>query len=298
MLDVSAVRAALERAKIENAAHEARLLCEAFQGEALERAVERRITHEPLQYILGEWGFWRETYEVSPDCLVPRPDTEHLVERAISLLPTGARFLDLCTGSGCVAISTLCSRPDTTACALDLFPRTLALAERNALRNGVADRVTFQLADVLKTPPSMGQFDAILSNPPYMRADSGKRNESEEKYLARHEVCGGIADFCMAASRLLKYGGRFLCVWRPDRLCDLLSALRKAGLEPKRMQFVHADPVTEPSIVLVDATKGASPSLRIAAPLFLYEPAEKGESRRRLTAQAQRIYDTCSFPEE
>lgn len=169
------------------------MLCDAFSGEDLARAVARRVAHEPLQYILGEWGFWRECYEVSPDCLVPRPDTEHLVERAIALLPAGARFLDLCTGSGCVAISTLCSRPDTRAVAVDFFPNTLALAARNAAKNGVAERVEFLLADVLKTPPSLGQFDAILANPPYIRSEV-IATLSHEVHCEPHAALDGGAD--------------------------------------------------------------------------------------------------------
>lgn len=161
----------LQSAGIENAAGEARLLTEYFEGEALARAVERRAQREPLQYILGEWAFYRETYEVSANCLCPRPDTEHLVELAIKKLPNGARFLDLCTGSGCVAISTLASRKDTSAVAVDLFAPTLALAARNAVRNGVEGRISFAQLDVLAAPPdALGRFDAILSNPPYIRA--------------------------------------------------------------------------------------------------------------------------------
>ena len=237
MFDVSAVRAALERAQIENAAHEARLLCEAFQGKALEDAVKRRLAREPLQYILGEWGFWRETYEVSPDCLVPRPDTEHLVERAISFLPAGARFLDLCTGSGCVAISTLCSRPDTTACAVDLFPNTLALAKRNAQRNGVADRVAFHLADVLKTPPSMGQFDAILSNPPYI-CSPVIDTLSHEVHCEPHAALEGGEDGLVfyraildAWRSLLLPGGFFLFEIGYDQAAALGEMAKARGLD-------------------------------------------------------------------
>lgn len=167
----SEVRARLAAVGIENADLESRMLCEAFSGKELEAALLRREAHEPLQYILGEWGFWRETYEVNAHCLVPRPDTEHLVEKAIALLPEGARFLDLCTGSGCVAVSVLASREDLRAVAVDLFPETLALAARNATRNGVSERVELCLADVLKTPPFGGQFAAILSNPPYIRTN-------------------------------------------------------------------------------------------------------------------------------
>jgi release factor glutamine methyltransferase len=174
-------------AKIENAEYDAQRLMEHFcavspsllraapdrdyDNVSLEDAVRRRLAHEPLQYILGEWEFYRQTYEVTPDCLIPRADTEILVETAIRLLPIGAHFADLCTGSGCIAISTLAERPDTKAIALEKFPATLALAERNATKNGVTERFCGILADVLSPNPfweKEAPFDAILSNPPYI----------------------------------------------------------------------------------------------------------------------------------
>ena len=185
------IKECLASAGIENAAQEARLLCEALTGAALEAAVQRRCAHYPLQYLLGEWYFWRESYEVSEHCLVPRPDTEHLVEQAVSRLPQGARFLDLCTGSGCVAISTLCSRPDTSAVAVDLFPETLALAQRNAARNGVQERLDFWLCDVLQGTDRAERFDAILSNPPYIRASVMEMLSQEVKHEPAAALLGG-----------------------------------------------------------------------------------------------------------
>ncbi len=189
------ISSTLAAAGFENAVLEARLLCEYFSGEALQRALERRLSHEPLQYILGEWGFFRETYEVNEHCLVPRPDTELLVEKAIALLPHGAHFLDLCTGSGCIAISTLAARKDTTATMVDLFPETLALAERNAHKNGVAERVIPQLADVLQSPsPTIfpqHRFTAILSNPPYIRSDILKDLQPEVQKEPQAALDGG-----------------------------------------------------------------------------------------------------------
>ncbi|MBQ8718519.1 MAG: peptide chain release factor N(5)-glutamine methyltransferase [Clostridia bacterium] len=176
----------LLQAGIENAAGEARLLIEHFCGcdasllhpdtplpenAQLLEAVRRRERREPLQYILGSWFFWRQEYEVSPDCLVPRPDTEILLEQALRHLPRGGRFLDLCTGSGCIAISLLCERSDLHAVAVELSAPTLALAGRNAVRNGIGtDRLTLLQGDVL-CPDFLGKigvFDVILSNPPYI----------------------------------------------------------------------------------------------------------------------------------
>ena len=185
----------LKAAGIENAAWEARLLCEHFSGEPLAKAVKRRAEHYPLQYILGEWYFYRECYEVSEDCLIPRSDTEILVDTAIKLLPSNARFLDLCTGSGCVAISTLANRTDTTATGIDLFPKTLALAERNAGKNGVSTRIDFLCHDVLTAPPATlgeGQFDAILSNPPYIKNDIVPTLQREVGFEPTAALMGGF----------------------------------------------------------------------------------------------------------
>ena len=177
----------LQDAKIENAEWDALCLMEHFcsvsstvlrtdpdrdyASKALEDALNRRLAHEPLQYILGEWEFYRQKYEVTPDCLIPRSDTEILVETAIRILPIKAKFADLCTGSGCIAISTLAERPDTTSVALEKFPATLTLAQRNAQKNGVDTRFCGILEDVLASPIQLAKhapFDAILSNPPYI----------------------------------------------------------------------------------------------------------------------------------
>ena len=226
------IRQRLALCGIENAEAEARMLCEAFSGEALEKAVEKRCTHYPLQYILGVWGFWREEYEVSEHCLVPRPDTEHLVEKAVALLPGGARFLDLCTGSGCVAISTLASRKDTTAVAVDLFRPTLELAGRNAKRNGVSERLELVRGDVLAGPCVCGPFDAILSNPPYIPDAIVPTLASEVRHEPAAALCGGAdgLDFYRAIlegwSSLLAPGGFILFEIGYDQ-ADALRALAK-----------------------------------------------------------------------
>ena len=143
---------------------------ESFSNACLLNAVERRCKREPLQYIIGDWSFCNEVYTVTPSCLIPRMDTEILVETAATLLPRGGRFIDLCTGSGCIAISLLSLRKDASGVAVDLYPDTLAVAKGNAARNGVADRFTPALGDVLQGDfmEPFGKLDLILSNPPYI----------------------------------------------------------------------------------------------------------------------------------
>ena len=153
---------------------------------ALNEAIARRRTHEPLQYILGAWEFCGCRFAVNEHCLIPRPDTEILVEQAIRRLPAGAKFADLCTGSGCIAVATLCHRPDTRAVALELYEETLALATENARTNGVSERFSPICADLLSggvdALATHAPFDAILSNPPYIRtADIEELSEEVHK---------------------------------------------------------------------------------------------------------------------
>ena len=134
-------------------------------------AVSRRAKREPLQYIIGEVGFYRECYKVSPACLIPRSDTELLVDYAVANIKPGARFLDICTGSGCVAISTLKNTKNTRAVAIDLSSAALDIAKENANRMDVRERVEFLHCDALdeSIASALGAFDAILSNPPYVK---------------------------------------------------------------------------------------------------------------------------------
>ena len=162
---------------------------------ALEEAVRRRCEREPLQYVFGFWDFYRQTYEVSPACLVPRSDTEILVEEAVRRLPDGAFFADLCTGSGCIAVSVLAERRDTTAMAVELSEEALALAERNAIRNGVADRFCGINGNVLEEKPAFADPNrrpaAILSNPPYIRTDVLESLSPEVQREPRMALDGG-----------------------------------------------------------------------------------------------------------
>ena len=170
---------------------------------------------------------------------------------------------------------------------------------RNIALNDLDSKVKAHNLDIRELKQSyIGyEVDVVFSNPPYMLADSGKKNVSERKYIARHEVCGGIEDFCQAAYRVLKHGGKFYCVWRPDRLTSIMSSMRRNRLEPKIMVFVHSDKESEPSMVLISATKGGAEGMRILPPLFLNEGTSAEGGARVMSERAQNIYDTMSFGE-
>ncbi len=207
-----------------------------------------------------------------------------------------ARAAELGTGTG--VISLLCAAKDRFAhiSAFEIQKDFYELTARNIILNELDDRICVYNTDIREVTAHKygGEFDVVFSNPPYMLADSGKRNASEYKYIARHEVCGNINDFCAAAYRLLKYGGKFYCVWRPDRLVTLFASMRKNRLEPKIVVFVHGDINAEPSMVLVSATKGGAEGMKILPSLFLHDIDSIGGTRP-LSKRAAKIYDTMSF---
>ena len=200
--------------------------------------------------------------------------------------------VELGCGTGIISLLAGARNKYKKIIAVELQQSFAEMAKRNVIGNQLADRIEVLCADVrdLCAETVGGEVAAVFANPPYMRTDSGKGNLSCAKQIARHEVCGGIADFAACASRLLKYGGKFYCVYRPDRLIDLLDAMRKNALEPKKMTLVHAHASSAPSMALIEAKKGASPSLILTRPLFLTK-----QDKTTQTEDAKRIYETCSF---
>lgn len=134
---------------------------------ALLDAVKRRCERYPLQYLIGECGFYRELYRVTPDVLIPRADTELLVNAAVERCRGGERILDLCTGSGCIPVSILNHTKNTTALAVDVSDAALAVARENAARYALGSRMEFLQMDLLCDFPD-GTWDIITANPPYV----------------------------------------------------------------------------------------------------------------------------------
>ena len=133
-------------------------------------AVARRAAGEPLQYITGVQDFFGREFRVTTDTLIPRPETELLVEAALEVIAEGASICDVGTGSGCIAVTLLCERTDARAVAVDISEAALAVAAENAQRHGVSDRIVFEVSDCFENVN--GAFDLIVSNPPYVSADA------------------------------------------------------------------------------------------------------------------------------
>jgi release factor glutamine methyltransferase len=136
----------------------------------LREFVERRAAGEPLQYITGFQDFYGRAFRVTPDVLIPRPETELLVEAALEVNTSNSPFIcDVGTGSGCIAVTLLCEMPNARAVAVDKSPAALEIAKINAVKQAVAERAVFVVSDCFDAlNPGEYQFDLIVSNPPYV----------------------------------------------------------------------------------------------------------------------------------
>ncbi|MEM5788871.1 MAG: peptide chain release factor N(5)-glutamine methyltransferase [Syntrophobacteraceae bacterium] len=131
--------------------------------------IRRRAASEPTQYIIGKQEFWSLEFEVTRDVLIPRPETEILVEKALEMAGTGrALALDIGTGSGAIAVSLAHERPEIEVVATDRSFAAILVAKRNATRHAVSNRISFVRMDLMQAIAPVRQFDLIVSNPPYI----------------------------------------------------------------------------------------------------------------------------------
>lgn len=202
--------------------------------------LDRRFAGEPIQYITGETEFFGLPFRVTPDVLIPRPETEHLVEAALALAMTlrapsfprslqkgwdtetsaspehAVRIVDVGTGSGAIAIALAHALPHAQVTAIDLSPAALEIAEENACRNGVADRIRFLRGNLLET--LVGEsFDFVVSNPPYVPetdrpslAVEVRDYEPSLALFAGHDGLDVYRRLIPAAARVLTPGGYIL----------------------------------------------------------------------------------------
>ncbi len=203
------------------------------------------------------------------------------------------RMAELGAGTGIASLLCAARERAEKITAIEIQPAFADLCARNVTLNGFDGVIETVTADVreVRAESLGGEFDLVIANPPYMRAGSGKTNEHTEKTIARHEVCGSIADFCAAAGRLLRYGGAFCVVYRADRLAELMCALTDAGLEPKRMTLLYPDTTARPRLVFVEAKRGAAPSLTVTPPIMIYR-----DGTRTYTDTFSEIYERGVFP--
>ena len=203
-----------------------------------------------------------------------RPGTDTFLLSSLPRLKPGMRVMDLGCGTGLLGLLLLQRQKELFVTGIDIQPAAIRLAERAAAENSLEDRLAFHHADLreVKRLFSTGSFDLAVCNPPYYPPGSGALPDSGARRAARTEVACTLEDVCTAASYLLRWGGSFCLVHKPERLTDLLCALRSGGLEPKRLRFVCKTAGAAPSLVLAEARRGGKPGLTMEAPLVLQNP--------------------------
>ena len=210
---------------------------EIHDGAGLERFlgfVARRAAREPFSHIAGSRYFWKHAFKVTPDVLDPRPDTETLVELALS--EPFRRILDLGTGSGCIVISLLAERLEATGVGTDISDKAVLIAGENAARNEVADRLILPISDWYDDIG--GRFDLIVSNPPYISAEEMADLQPEVRNFEPHEALtdhgDGLSAYRAIAKGALDHltpGGRLLVEIGPTQAGAVTALFRAHGLE-------------------------------------------------------------------
>ena len=200
-----------------------------------------------------------------------RPGTDTFLLSSLPRLRPCLRVVDLGCGTGLLGLLLLQRQPELRVTGVDIQPEAIRLAEQAAAENGLWDRLAFHAADLrnVKALFPTGSFDLAVCNPPYYPSGSGALSADGARRTARAEVSCTLEDVCAAAAYLLRWGGRLCLVHKPERLTDLLCALREHGLEPKRLRFVCKTAGSAPSLVLAEARRGGRPGLTIEEPLIL-----------------------------
>lgn len=200
------------------------------------------------------------------------PGLDSFLLSSMPRLKPGLRVCDLGCGPGILSILLLQRQRELTVTGLDIQPEAVRLARLAAAGNGLQDRLQFRREDLRETSLPAGGFDLAVCNPPYFPPNRGPLPEGEARRTARTEETCTLGDVCRAAARLLRWGGSFCLVHKPERLADLICTLRENGLEPKRLRLAAVRPERAPSLVLLEARRGGKPGLRVEPPLILENP--------------------------
>ncbi|MDH3444168.1 MAG: methyltransferase [Deltaproteobacteria bacterium] len=210
----------------------------------------------------------RSGYRVSLDAVL----LAHFVK-----ITAGDKIVDLGAGNGAIALMLAHFYPMTRLTALEIQPRMLARARRNAILNGLEMRITTLKGDVraLETLAEPENYDVAVCNPPYRSPLSGRVSPNAEKRIARHEFEGALKHFLQAGRHFLAPKGRMALVYPAFRCVDLLVSMRAAGFEPKRLRMVHSISGSEGSLVLVEGVKGGKSEIVVEPPLIVYDAASQ-----------------------
>ncbi|MCF8037180.1 MAG: tRNA1(Val) (adenine(37)-N6)-methyltransferase [Desulfobacteraceae bacterium] len=194
----------------------------------------------------------------------------------LARLKPGDRILDLGTGCGVIPLILCYRNPELgRVFGVEIQPELAELAAVNTRENRMDDRITILERDVKSITPADtgGPVDAVVCNPPHFAPNSGRINPDSQKAVARHEIRITLPDLTAAAARMLTPGGRMVVIYPSERLVDLLNAMRRANIEPKELRMIHPGPNSQAQRVLVHATLGKNPGVKVGPPLYIRRDA-------------------------
>ena len=186
------------------------------------------------------------------------------------------KVLDLGTGCGIIPLILAYREPNLNIFGIEVQKELADIAGSNVEENHMGDIITILCKDMkeLKNDMISGPADLIISNPPYRKKESGRINPDMQRAVARHEIKLALNDITETVRRVLRTTGRFVTIYSAERITDLLTHLRSAGIEPKFLRMSHSGIKTEAKLVIVEGIKGGRPGLKIDPPLLIYD--EKG----------------------
>lgn len=184
----------------------------------------------------------------------------------------GEKAIDLGTGTGIIPILLEAKYEGENYTGLEIQDEVADMAARSVALNHLEEKVSIVKGDIKEASRLFGaaSFDVVTSNPPYMNDAHGLKNPDLPKAIARHEVLCTLDDVTREAARLLRPGGRFYMVHRPHRLIEIITALTKYKMEPKRMKMVHPFVEKEANMVLIEAVRGGRSMIKVEAPIVVY----------------------------
>lgn len=192
---------------------------------------------------------------------------------AFARIGVGESVADLGTGSGVIPLLLARRTAAGTIVGVEIQQQAADRARRGVLLNGLSERIRILHRDLrdLRNVLVPESCDVVLSNPPFRPTGTGKVAPGDERAAARHELAGGLEDFLAAAHYLLKQGGRVYLIHLAERLAEVLAAMQRLHLEPKRLRCVHSRLGDGARLVLVEGRKAGRPGLTVEAPLYIYE---------------------------
>ncbi len=195
-----------------------------------------------------------------------------------------AVIYDLGTGTGIIPILLSAITQAKRIVGIEIQTEMVEMARRSVLMNHLEEKIEIMGMDIKSALSILGKSsaDVVVSNPPYFKAEGAIKNPNSAKAIARHEVLLTLDELVASSAQMLKPGGNLFMIHRPNRLVDLVDAMRRNNLEPKEIQFVFPNKLKAPNLFLIRANRGGKPDLKFLNPLFVYD--ENGDYSEEIYA--------------